>query len=106
MQLFSIVPLFLKENLHINERVIGGLMTLNGLIIVFFEMALVYSIEQKKWSKTTLITTGVLLAAISYLVFGLWDVSAFSAIQLALIYVLFVTISEMLVMPFVTVLYR
>ena len=101
MQLFSIVPLFLKENLHISERVIGGLMTLNGLIIVFFEMALVYSIEQKKWSKTTLITTGVLLAAISYLVFGLWDVSAFSAIQLALIYVLFVTLSEMLVMPFV-----
>ena len=101
MQLFSIVPLFLKEGLHMSERLIGGLMTLNGLIIVLFEMAMVYSIEEKKWRKTTLITAGVLLAAVAYLAFGLWGVSIFSAVQVALLYVLFVTLSEMLVMPFV-----
>ena len=100
MQLFSIVPLFFKEVLHISERLIGSLMALNGLIIVVIEMALVYSLEQQKRSKTTLIITGVVLTAVSYMVLALPTGSLFSGVQIALLFIVLGTFSEMMSMPF------
>ena len=110
MHFFSIVPLFFKEVLQINERLIGGLMSLNGLLIVAVEMALVYTLEQRGLSKMSLITTGILVVAVAYLVLALpgWAVRLgfdtfgilFSGLGIALAYILFATFSEMLVMPF------
>ena len=105
MQLFTIVPLFFKEQLHISEGSIGLLMTLNGLIVVAIEMALVYTVEEQKRSKIDLIIIGVLLTAVSYAVLALsgfqtsYSLSSAGPI-IALLYILFVTFSEMLVMPF------
>jgi predicted MFS family arabinose efflux permease len=105
MQLFTIVPLFFKERLHINEGSIGLLMTLNGLLVVAIEMALVYKVEEQKRSKINLIITGVLLTAVSYAVLALSGLQNYYGIAsmgmgIALLYILFVTFSEMLVMPF------
>jgi predicted MFS family arabinose efflux permease len=105
MQLFTIVPLFFKERLHISEGSIGLLMTLNGLLVVAIEMALVYTVEEQKRSKINLIITGVLLTAVSYAVLALsgfqnYDDLASTGPVIALLYILFVTFSEMLVMPF------
>jgi predicted MFS family arabinose efflux permease len=47
-QLFTIQPVFFKTQWHFNEAFIGFLMALNGIIIVFSEMILIYSIEGKK----------------------------------------------------------
>ncbi|GAB2602629.1 MDR family MFS transporter [Spirosoma areae] len=101
MQLFSIVPLFFKQVLHLSERLIGLLMALNGLLIVLVEMALVYRLEQQKRSKINLIMTGVTLTAISYLALALINVSIFSGLSLALLFILLGTLSEMLAIPFI-----
>ncbi|MFD1142077.1 MFS transporter [Larkinella insperata] len=95
-QLFSMIPLYFKRFLQLTESQIGLLMTMNGLMIVFTEMPLVYVIE-KRYSrfKVLIISTGVLLIGFSYLLLniGQW---AF----LALPTVFFNTIGEMLAMPF------
>ncbi|GAB3560489.1 MFS transporter [Spirosoma fluminis] len=94
-QLFTIVPLYFKEVMHLNEQVIGSLLALNGIIIVIVEMALVHNLEQRKRSRLRLITWGALLTAFSY-----FTLSLSSAVSMALAYILLVTISEMLAMPF------
>ncbi|MGA0557460.1 MFS transporter [Larkinella sp. VNQ87] len=95
-QLFSLVPLYFKQFLHLKETQIGLLMTMNGLMIVFMEMPLVYTVE-KRYSrfKLLIIATGVLLVGLSYWLLntGVWPV-------LALVSVFFNTLGEMLAMPF------
>lgn len=96
MQLFSIVPLYFKQVLGMNEGRIGVLMALNGILIVAIEMALVYRLEQQKRSKIGLIAAGVLLTAVSYVVLASTTVSIS-----ALAFILIITISEMLTIPFI-----
>ncbi|GAB3991193.1 MFS transporter [Spirosoma daeguense] len=110
MQFFTIVPLFFKQIMHLNERTIGSLMALNGLLIVTVEMALVYELEKRQWSKTKLIVRGVLLTSCSFLILSLhgWLTSSGTSLStllstsliIPLAYILFATFSEMLVMPF------
>ena len=100
MQLFSIVPLFFKEAMHMSERTIGALMALNGILIVVFEMALVYSLEEQKRSKINLIITGVLLTAVSYGILILPAGLLLSGLIIALLFVVVGTFSEMLAIPF------
>ncbi|GAB4028297.1 MDR family MFS transporter [Spirosoma gilvum] len=100
MQLFTIVPLFFKERLGITVQLIGRLMALNGVIIVLFEMALVYSLEQRKHPKTTLIVTGSILTALAYLSLALPTGAFLSGLHVALIFILFATLGEMLSIPF------
>src|SRR5579862_1077180 len=47
-QLFTTLPVYYKNYLHLNEFYIGMLMALNGLIIVLVEMVLVFKMEGKK----------------------------------------------------------
>ncbi|GAB3641286.1 MFS transporter [Spirosoma arcticum] len=96
MQLFSIVPLYFKQVLRLTEGRIGALMALNGLLIVIIEMALVYRLEQQKRAKTSLIAVGVLLTAASYVVLA--STTAFAS---ALLFILLITLSEMLAIPFI-----
>lgn len=109
MQFFTIVPLFFKEVLHLSVQLIGGLMALNGLLVVAIEMALVYAVEQQKKPRLTLIIKGVLLTVVAYCLLTLPEwLGRFGALisgfGIALGYVLFVTFSEMLVMPFLQTL--
>lgn len=94
--LFNLVSLYFKQELHLSEAQIGMLLSLNGLLIVLLEMALVYTIEQR-WAgpKTRLISFGVMLTGLSYVVFllGMWP-------GLALISTILTTFGEMFAMPF------
>lgn len=101
MQLFSIVPLFFKQELHMTEGNIGLLMALNGLLIVVIEMALVFALEKRQPSKIYLIRIGVVLTAISYAVLYLTKWPGLSQAAVALVFILFLTLSEMLAMPFI-----
>lgn len=94
--IFSLVPLYFKEALYLDETQIGVLMALNGILIVVIEMALVYAIEQRfLHHKIRIISTGVILTGLSYAVFltTSWPV-------IALISVLLLTFGEMLTHPF------
>lgn len=95
-QLFSMLPLYFKQFLQLGESQIGLLMTMNGLMIVFTEMPLVYTIEKRYARlKVLVISAGVLLIGFSYVLLNLG-----SWASLALITVFFNTLGEMLAMPF------
>lgn len=96
MQLFSIVPLYFKEVLQLTEGRIGALMALNGLLIVLIEMALVYRLEQQNYAKNSLIAAGVFFTAVSFLI-----LATTTATFAALFFILLITMSEMLAMPFI-----
>ncbi|OIN59202.1 MFS transporter [Arsenicibacter rosenii] len=94
--LFSLIPLYFKEKLLLDESQIGMLLALNGILIVIIEMALVYTIEQKfAHHKTLIICTGVLLTGFSYLVLLITPLAG-----IALVFTIITTFGEMLTHPF------
>lgn len=96
--MFSLLPLYFKQVLHLTEGNIGLLMSLNGLIIVLVEMALVFAIEQR-WphsrQKFAIIGIGVLLTGLA---FALLPTSQWPG--WALITILLMTAGEILALPF------
>jgi predicted MFS family arabinose efflux permease len=94
-QIFTLLPVFYKTQLHISEDGIGLLMAINGLLIAFIEMFLVYNLEKRN-RPLRFISYGVWLVAISYVVFNLLE----GRFMLALFSILIVTVGEMLSMPF------
>ncbi|WP_018614468.1 MFS transporter [Segetibacter koreensis] len=94
-QMFTLLPVFYKTQLGISEDEIGMLMAVNGLIIAFVEMFLVYNLERKS-KPLKFISYGVWLVAISYVLFNLLQ----GQFMLALISILIITVGEMLSMPF------
>ncbi len=62
--IFSILPIYFKTVHHLTEIQIGGLQTMNGLIIVLFEMLLVYELE-KRFKKMNIIALGLLCTGFS-----------------------------------------
>lgn len=94
-QLFSSLPVFFKEVLHLSPRVIGATMAVNGLIIATVEMALVFHLEQKN-RNLFFVINGVILTSLSFLVFVLFRGGAW----LAMLSTIIVTFGEMLAMPF------
>jgi predicted MFS family arabinose efflux permease len=93
---FRLVPVFWKAEWGINERAIGLLLGLNGVIIVFLEMILV-----SRWEKRGLpmvyIVAGSLANAVGY-AFLMLPGGAHLVYGLAM--VLFITFGEMLALPF------
>lgn len=100
-QLFTTVPVYFKEVLHIDEDGIGLIMALNGIIIGVFEMVVVFKLEGRR-SYITLMTIGTILMAVSFTLLNLPLANGFAV---ALIAVLFFTISEITAMPFMNSYY-
>ena len=94
-QMFTLQPLFFKSEWHLTEQFIGGLMALNGLLIVSTEMVLINSIEGRK-PPLYFISIGVMIAAISYALLNILPAVAWVAV----ISIVLVTIGEMFAMPF------
>jgi len=94
-QLFTLQPVFFKTEWKLSEQFIGGLMAMNGLIIVFTEMLLVNKLEGKR-SPLYFTGIGVTVAAFSYSLLIFFPAAAW----LAIISIIMVTIGEMIAMPF------
>ncbi len=86
---------FYKLKWHFNERLIGILMAINGIIIALFEMVMIHMLERRR-NGLIYISIGVLLGGIG---FALLDYLPGETIP-ALIVVLLMTFSEMLSAPF------
>lgn len=95
-QLFTTIPVFFKEQFHLRVFVIGLIMTLNGLLIAFFEMVLIFKLEGTR-PPLRYISAGVFLTGVS---FTLLTLPFFNYALLAIISMLVVTAGEMLAMPF------
>lgn len=94
-QLFTLQPVFFKTEWKLSEQFIGGLMAMNGLIIVFTEMLLVNKLEGKR-SPLYFTGIGVIIAAFSYSILLFFPAAAW----LAIISIALVTLGEMVSMPF------
>ena len=95
---FRLVPVYWRTEWNINERGIGLLLGLNGLIIAFFEMVLVRRWE-RKGNNIRYIILGSVACAIGYFLLLL---PYHEGVILALFFMLAVTLAEMLAFPFVS----
>lgn len=100
-QIFTTVPVFMKEDLYLNEARIGTIMSINGIMIAIFEMLIVYKLEGRQ-PYLFLMTIGTLLMAIAFLFLNLPLANAF---LVGIFAVLILTISEMIAMPFMNSYY-
>ncbi len=94
-QLFSTLTAYFRNELDFSTQYIGMLMAVNGLVITFIEMVLVFKLEGRRRS-TFYITAGVFLCGISYLFLALAPMDKI----LAIVLILGITFSEILSMPF------
>ena len=94
-QMFSIIPVYYKEQLHLNEATIGWILAMNGLIIALVEMILVYKLENRR-NAVLYMMLGAFLIGIAFLILNLA-----SMLLIAIISMLTITLGEMLLFPFV-----
>ncbi|MEI7963522.1 MAG: MFS transporter [Chitinophagaceae bacterium] len=100
-QMFTTVPLFFKEGLHLNEFWIGVVMALNGILIAVFEMVLVFKLEGNR-PYLLLMYYGTLLLALSFFILNLPLANGFIV---ALAATLVITVGEIIGMPFMNSYY-
>lgn len=94
-QLFSMQPLFYKTQWHFNERFIGFLMALNGVLICLIEMILIHNLEGKH-HPLRYISIGVIMVGIGFVILNILPASAWVAILVVMV----ITIGEIMSMPF------
>jgi predicted MFS family arabinose efflux permease len=100
-QLFTTVPLYFKEGLHINEFWIGAIMSMNGILIAAFEMILVFKLEGTM-PYLKLMRYGTLLLAVS---FCMLNIPMDNGFVLGTVVIIMVTIAEIVGMPFMNSYY-
>ena len=94
-QMFSTLTVYFKKDLHFSESYIGFLMAVNGLVITFIEMVLVFKLEGKR-KNTFYIFCGVLLCGLAYLMPNIFFITH----VLAVVMILLITFGEIFSMPF------
>lgn len=96
-QFFNAFPVYLKEELGFGEDVIGIVLAINGLIIFFFEMPLVY-IGERKWNRDYMISIGAFMIGLSFLIL---IIAKMAMLPIVLIGILLITFGELYNFPFV-----
>jgi predicted MFS family arabinose efflux permease len=66
-QLFTTVPKYFRDELHLSEEYIGLTMAVNGGIIVALEMVMIYTLEGRR-KATSYITIGLVICALAFAV--------------------------------------
>jgi MFS family permease len=95
--MFRVVPVFFKQEWHINEATIGLMLGINGLIIALFEMVMINRLENKR-SPIFYIVTGVIITGLSFAVLML---PKFLPLVLGLFSIICFTFGEMFSIPFI-----
>ncbi|WP_225860089.1 MULTISPECIES: MFS transporter [Chitinophaga] len=94
-QSMTIVPVFFKEQMQLNEFQIGLTMAVNGGLIALVEMILVYRLEGKR-DNLFFIVRGTVMMGAAFACFNIFPPIG----AVALLYMLLLTVGEMLSMPF------
>lgn len=94
-QLFSTLPVYYKNALHMPDYMIGLLMTLNGLLITVLEMVLVFKLEGKR-ENLFYIFYGVSGVGLSYVLLNILPLSLYAAFFCMIL----TTLGEICSMPF------
>jgi predicted MFS family arabinose efflux permease len=94
-QLFTTVPKYYRDVMHLGERFIGLIMAINGGLIVLFEMVLIYSLDGKK-SPLYYIRIGLVFCALAFFALLLPG----PARWVAMLMIILITLGEMGSHPF------
>jgi predicted MFS family arabinose efflux permease len=97
LQLLNASPYFFSEFLSMSEQQIGWFFMANGLLIVAFEMPIIFWLEKLNQLFRPLII-GALMIAASFFVFAFH----FSPMILIIIHLLFITFGEIINFPFIS----
>jgi MFS family permease len=95
--MFRIVPIFFKQEWHIDEFAIGIIIGINGAVIAMFEMVMINKIEAKR-SPIFFIIIGAVLFSAAYVILSA-PVSLH--IVMAILTIVVFTCGEMLTLPFI-----
>lgn len=95
--MFRVVPVFFKEQWHIDEFAIGIIIGINGSVIALFEMIMINKIEAKR-SPMFFIIIGAVLFSISYILLG--APVSYHLVAAVVIIIIF-TGGEMFSLPFI-----
>ncbi len=93
-QMFSILPVYYKDYLKLDETTIGWLLAMNGLIIVLIEMVLVYKLENRGRAVQYMMLGSLLIG----LAFLMLDIAPLLIVAVSSMIV--ITFGEMLLFPF------
>lgn len=96
MQFLYTLPVFYKEKMLLDEGRIGLLLAMNGLLIFFIEMPLVYVLE-RKFRLLDNVAIGVLMFGIAYVLLNL---ASGPSVVIAVISMAFLSVGEIFNMPF------
>lgn len=96
MQFLYTLPVFYKEKMAFSELTIGNILAVNGLLIAFTEMPLVYILERKLKAIDS-IWIGVLMYGVAYVMLNLTVGTSFI---IAITSMVVLSIGEMFNMPF------
>jgi predicted MFS family arabinose efflux permease len=86
---------YYKVVLHFNERYIGLLGAVNGVMIAIIEMVLVFKLEGRR-NNLYYVIRGVLLVGIAYAMLNIFHMDAIMAVVMMVV----LTLGEMLALPF------
>lgn len=96
MQFLYTLPIFYKEEMLFPEGMIGGLLALNGLLIAFTEMPLVYILE-KRGKVIDNIWIGILMFGLAFLILNL---ASGPSLFIAIFSMIVLSVGEIFNMPF------
>ena len=96
-QLFASVPLYFSRELHFDEKTIGYLLALNGLLVVLLEMPIISKLETYH-KPMRLVAFGCLMMVMC---FPFLFITSFPIIA-CIIYTILITFAEIFAMPFMS----
>lgn len=97
-QILSTVPLFIKEGLGYTEKEVGLFFTVNGLIIVLFEMPIIKYIENKGYENFKVLIYGAIMMTLSLLFLAMPNIYLLGL----LLYTLLVSFGEIINFPYLS----
>ncbi|WP_196887239.1 MDR family MFS transporter [Aureivirga sp. CE67] len=95
LQMFSILPLYYRNEYQLEEWEIGLFMSMNGLLIFILEMPLIHYIEKKLISKVKMTIFSLAMMLFSFLFFNFGH-----ALLILVISMILITFGEMFSFPF------
>ena len=95
-QLFTLLPVYYKQELQLSVEYIGIIMAINGILLATLEMVIVYNLEGRR-RNTLYISAGVFLVGLSYMILNF---SLLPAAWMAFVSMILITFGEMFAMPF------
>lgn len=94
-QLFTNLPVYFKEHVHLSEPFIGFIMAINGVLIGILEMIIVYKLDGRR-KNLVYVSAGVLVTGLSFMMLDIPGIGPWLCFGMICV----ITFGEILSLPF------